>query len=306
MSEDFDSDPSERAGLSLACVLAATAARRGKSVPCAPDTDAPVVTEEMYLKPTQAQIDYNANVVANPEGKEALVLQLLRDSNLQTAAPSVFAGSIDSADATKLACSLVEAFDDKDGVIRKGGKEFVGFMKYAEHIGAHDDNAQIASSVIFKQSFLKKLSNDVWSELYKVYNDVSSKVGNAFEIVAAHVLFSKNQSVCFEYHQDTRDHAKNVDLSVVVQLSASKTTFNVAGFDSFSYAHSGAFFAFPSCLWHRSGIACNDTIKIAFFFRVNDPAEMAMNGKRARDDAIDVEEAGSSESHAASKVKSES
>jgi hypothetical protein len=220
-------------------------------------------------------------------------------SNLQSAALSVFAGSIDSADATKLACSLVEAFDDKDGVIRKGGKEFVGFMKYAEHIGAHDDNAQIASSVIFKQSFLKKLSNDVWSELYKVYNDVSSKVGNAFEIVAAHVLFSKNQSVCFEYHQDTRDHAKNVDLSVVVQLSASKTTFNVAGFDSFSYAHSGAFFAFPSCLWHRSGIACNDTIKIAFFFRVNDPAEMAMNGKRARDDAIDVEEAGSSESHAA-------
>ena len=300
MSEDFDGDPSDRAGLSLACVLAASAARRGKSELVT--TGAPVVTEEMYIKPSQAQVDYNANIVANPEGKQALVLQHLMASNLQAADLPVFAGSIDSADATKLACSLVEAFDDTDGVLRKDGKEFTGFHKYAEHIGSHDDNAQIASSVIFKQSFLKKLSNDVWSELYKVYNDVSSKVGNTFEIVAAHVLFSKNQSVCFEYHQDTRDHAKNVDLSVVVQLSASKSTFNVAGFDSFSYEHSGAFFAFLSCLWHRSGVACNDTIKIAFFFRLKDPAD----AKRALDDAINVEEAGSPSEPASKVVKTES
>ena len=68
MSEDFDGDPSDRAGLSLACVLAASAARRGKSELVT--TGAPVVTEEMYIKPSQAQVDYNANIVANPEGKQ--------------------------------------------------------------------------------------------------------------------------------------------------------------------------------------------------------------------------------------------
>ena len=59
-----------------------------------------------------------------------------------------------------------------------------------------------------------------------------------------------------ESSQDTHEHGKTVDLSVLVHLSKSPSNFNVAGFDSFEFKDApGDFYAFPAALWHRSGKA---------------------------------------------------
>ena len=250
----------------------------------------------MYAKPTEEQAAFNNSIATSltvqplPEQGLKILQHLSNAAGLEVKDTCVFAGRIDSADATKLACTLVEAYNEKEGGIYKAGKTFPGFNNYAQHIGRHDSDSQLVSSVIFKPSYLKKTSIAEWPELHKVFMEISAKLGESFEIVVSHVLFSKNQSVCFEYHQDTKDHAKNVDISVVVQLSTSKSTFNIAGMDSFTYDSSGSFFAFPSCLWHRSGVACSDTIKIAFFFKFKNLA----GEKRAREEAEDVDAGASS------------
>ena len=98
--------------------------------------------------------------------------------SLKAQVPSVFAGSIDSVDATHLACTLVEAFNEETGGINNDGHAFPGFINYAEHLGLHDNDAQLASSTIFKPGFMKK---NEWPELHKVFNEVSSIVGPSFE-----------------------------------------------------------------------------------------------------------------------------
>ena len=207
LGEPFDATESEDDSRFVRERAASMTRRRGNGVPTS--TAAHVVTEEMYTKPSEEQVAFNHSIATSltvqPLPKQGQILQHLSNAaGLEVKDTCVFAGRIDLADATKLACTLVEAYNEKEGGIYKAGKTFPGFNNYAQHIGRHDSDSQLVSSVIFKPSYLKKTSIAEWPELHKVFMEISAKLGESFEIVVSHVLFSKNQSVCFEYHHTAR------------------------------------------------------------------------------------------------------
>jgi hypothetical protein len=62
-----------------------------------------------------------------------------------------------------------------------------------------------------------------------------------------------------------------VDFSTVLELSKSKSTMCIIGDEKpLQFASPGAMKAFDADLFHRSGVAYSNTIKIAFFWRFID------------------------------------
>ena len=240
-------------------------------------SDKVVVETRDYQEATAEMVQHNQALQVAQCGDNGVITELKKEgSKLKACKEYGFHGNLDESLATALYCTLVKYYDSASGqvVLKKGEGEklitFPGFHKYAPHLGVHDEAADVAqrsSSTIINSNFMQKKAKTEWPQLFAVFEKVKELVGKNFHFITSHVLYSKNQVVCFEYHQDTNDHIKTSDLSVIVNLSKSKSSFKIAGADELPFERAGELYAFHADFWHRSGEACEDTIKIAFFFK---------------------------------------
>ena len=106
----------------------------------------------------------------------------------------------------------------------------------------------------------------------KLQTQAAKAVAKAFSknasIVAVHVLFHWNKHSFFTYHQDT-----DGDVTVIVNLMHGEAEMHVAGKDVAKYDGVGSAHLFPAKLFHRSGAATRRCVKVAFFFKLTDPAD---------------------------------
>ena len=106
----------------------------------------------------------------------------------------------------------------------------------------------------------------------KLQTQAAKAVTKAFSknasIVAVHVLFHWNKHSFFTYHQDT-----DGDVTVIVNLMHGEAEMHVAGKDVAKYDGVGSAHLFPAKLFHRSGAAPRRCVKVAFFFKLTDPAD---------------------------------
>ena len=286
---DFDSSRVVSTGVSFASILAAEAELRNKEgggLTASSQKIAEVVVTKAtdYAAATADMEKHNATL----NNKEDLLIKALSERVTEKVLTKCkvygYRGNVTETAATALYCTLVKFYDSATGQVvvkDQDGKpltSFSGFNKYAPHIGKHEkmeDDAQISSSTVIDNRYLNKKVKTEWPELFEVFKSVKEIVGECFHIITSHVLFSKNHVVCFEYHQDTDDHAQKSDLSVIINLSKSKSSFKIAGADELHFEKAGDLYLFQSDLWHRSGSACEDTIKIAFFFKYQKVEDVA-------------------------------
>ena len=232
-----------------------------------------IANEEDYREHTMEMAQHNA--VAGC-GVGAKYLTSLKDDSLEKVG-SAFKGFIDEGAAKNLYKSAVAKWTSDDGILKvphAGGKTaaaFNGFVGYGDALG--DLELQKKSSAIIGDKWLVGHSQKQWPELYNVYEEVNKHFGRGATVHRAHFLFCKSRAVCFQFHKDTYDHAKAVHFSVCLELSDSKSTMLIAGEDPLRYDKAGAFCAFPSDLWHRSGVAQSHTMKLTFFYIVSQPEE---------------------------------
>ena len=244
---------------------------------------------EEYEAATQQMIEFNNELAERSE-----VNQFLAKSDL-TPAGHGFGGHVDEAAAAALYSTCVRYYDRKDECIKivgettKGGKKkqedvfFKGFEAYAKHRERKKEENVIAreqrssTAVVDGTFFIRKGmtgAQGMWPELFAVYEKLKTAIGTeaAYKIEMAHILFCKSKTVAFDHHQDkgellgARGTKKDADLSVVMELSSSKSSMKIAEQAPLVYDKPGAFYAFDSLMWHRSGVAFADTVKIAFFF----------------------------------------
>ena len=273
---DFEDDDPVPAGVSMECLVNAERIRRqdkstsDEHLLQEMDKSRQVVTDAQYDAATADMIAHNCRLC-----HESDVHIILVDKKANMGPDEfirIFSGQVDVRSALQLAATLVENYNTDDGTLcvkhNRSITEFKGFKNYPEHLGKHSEDAQSRSTIVIPATFVYKADKKGFQELSAVFKQVKDFVGKDFALVVSHVLFSSNNSCHFMYHQDAYEHGEVSDLSVIVQLSASKSTFHIAGNGTaFEYSKAGSFFAFDAKLWHRSGVNCEDTIKIAFFFK---------------------------------------
>ena len=73
----------------------------------------------------------------------------------------------------------------------------------------------------------------------------------------------------FKYHQDQESGKESSFITVIIKLTDTLTSMQVAGYDKFTYEEVGSAAVFYSGLWHKSIHADENTIKIALFCKKN-------------------------------------
>ena len=268
---DEFADPEDDSGLDH--VLDAAQTRVKKAAGAGSDAGisfSRIADEGDYTAATEGLVTENARINAKVED-DAVGTKLLHIGLVPFG--SAFHGFVDPDIASELYADLVEKYNPELGCvsIEVGGsvKEFYGFDTYTDHIGEHKPDVQKRVSVVLGKQAMKTATSDKWPAMKKFINAVKQKLGPSFDLFVGHILFSNHQ-VCFQYHQDNKDHKAAVDVSLVCELSASKSTMHIAGdVTSLEYEVPGSFFVFDSELWHRSGITYANTIKIALFFTLS-------------------------------------
>ena len=114
--------------------------------------------------------------------------------------------------------------------------------------------AKFASECTSAAGTLNAKVNNLMTKLFP--DDVAQSEG-------VHVLFNWNAHSLFSYHTDVKS-----TVTVIVNLSAAKSSFFIAGKEEAIYNEPGDAFVLPSAAWHRSGIAERRTVKVAFFFNL--------------------------------------
>ena len=105
--------------------------------------------------------------------------------------------------------------------------------------------------------------------------------GYAASSEGAHVLFNWCDHSLFTYHQDEKS-----DVTVIVNLSPSKSSFHIAGKDEAeTYSQPGDAFVLPSKAYHRSGEAERRTVKVAFFFKLTKKATVDLTDDKPEGEA---------------------
>ena len=222
-------------------------------------------TEDMYTEATPVMKTANEEVM-----RVSAVTEFLKNHPKLTAKGSAFGGQIDPKQARELYINVVQKWsNDTDMLsvpVTKGVTIFEGFENYPGALG--DMDLQKYSSAVMKQKWLTKGSCEkLWPELFMVQKEMQDMMGDGYVLVRIHLLHFKNLSVCFNFHTDSKEHDDlTIELSVIMELSDTKSTMQIAGEASITYDSAGVLHAFDSRLWHRSGAARTDTIKIAFFF----------------------------------------
>ena len=90
------------------------------------------------------------------------------------------------------------------------------------------------------------------------------------QLAETHFLFGFSKLTHFLYHKDRifkNGKLQMSYLSVIVNITPSKSSFEVAGADEpFEFDGMGSAAVFPSMFWHRSSTAQTGTVKVALFY----------------------------------------
>ena len=221
---DFEDAEVASAGVSAACILNAQRVSRLQEkssdedfVAAASSGKLVVVKETAYALPDATMIEENTNVKTNSG-----ISVLLKESKvLEEVDGGIFRGTVEERAALSLASGLVLHYDSEAGCLRlpdgrgKDVKQCSGFEDYKGHLGVHNNYCQIRSTAVIPASYISKCDKK-YVELHNVYAQVQKAIGGGFALVVSHVLFCCNPSVHFGYHQDTKEHGKRVDLTVIV------------------------------------------------------------------------------------------
>ena len=81
-------------------------------------------------------------------------------------------------------------------------------------------------------------------------------------------------------------------LSVIVNITPSKSSFEVAGADKpFEFDGMGSAAVFPSMFWHRSSTAQTGTVKVALFYIKKERAVASLSVKKDQDNSENSDDA---------------
>ena len=266
-----DEDEGAIGVLHLVSLVRAKAAAKGK----APADDAgdgsttwsQVAATHNYKNATSDQLTDNGRI-----SKASEVDKVLRMEKKIEVAGIAFKGAVSSDVALSLFESVIKNYSAEERALvfrdsKRSDVVFHGFDQYPIHIAdEHKPEEQAAHNALIEPSFITnttgQCAKNVWPELLAVYEEVKTMVDSKglFKLASSHLLLCKSTMMCWNYHQDSDGSArhrngkvKRVDLSVIVELSNSKSDFFIAGAPwALQYAAPGAFYAFDSDLWHRS------------------------------------------------------
>eukprot|EP00966_Prymnesium_polylepis_P115999 2681264-Prymnesium_polylepis.2 len=106
-------------------------------------------------------------------------------------------------------------------------------------------------------------------------------LAGAHTLLACHMLRQDSSQACFAWHQDNLNNPHTV-ISMVFLLSDTTSSMQVAGQPPFAYDGVGSGVIFPSEAHHRSGPASPGTLKITFFFGVNQSSAALFLSRKMR------------------------
>ena len=99
------------------------------------------------------------------------------------------------------------------------------------------------------------------------------------KVAEMHVCFGFSAYVNYGYHKDALDLKSEVDLTFMLMLSPGRSSMRVAGAPKESfYEYPGDMLYFDAVdVYHRSGLACARTLKIAFFVKLTGSAPVPID-----------------------------
>ena len=99
------------------------------------------------------------------------------------------------------------------------------------------------------------------------------------KVAEMHVCFGFSAYVNYGYHKDALDLKSEVDLTFMLMLSPGRSSMRVAGAKKESfYEYPGDMLYFDAVdVYHRSGLACARTLKIAFFVKLTGSAPVPID-----------------------------
>lgn len=253
----------------------------------------------LIAKNADYQEDDEAHVMENQVvTAESVVNLILKEKKELTTCGQAFKGQIDPNKARKLHISTVEHWTNESGKLLVPTKQqhgkgtchtFSGFSNYGNVIG--DKEEQKAHTAQIGKRFLNNgEAKECWPELHEVYEEVQKIVGDEFCLGLAHVLWNKSKSTIFTGHQDHKEHqGKDIELTVCMEMTDTKGTVKFMGDKEVTYDEPGTLVAFDAELWHRTGVAYVDTMKIVFFFELNDKSKKKKKGEKKEQKAKEEE-----------------
>ena len=169
--------------------------------------------------------------------------------------------------------SLIQGFYDsvlcgnKDGSLLlsngKRNKLFTGYNEYFKHQGEHSGEEQKKVTTLIPYDDISYARNG----LKKMENLLSlcTPYTSGLYFFQLHVLRQTSTQALFTWHRDTEEF-DFISTTIVVLLTSSHSTMQVAGKPMFVYPTAGTCAIFPADATHRSGTSSPGTIKIALFF----------------------------------------
>ena len=114
-------------------------------------------------------------------------------------------------------------------------------------------------------------------------------------LAETHFLFGFSKLTHFLYHKDRifkNGKLQMSYLSVIVNITPSKSSFEVAGADKpFEFDGMGSAAVFPSMFWHRSSTAQTGTVKVALFYVKKERAAAPSSVKKDQDKSENSDDA---------------
>ena len=113
---------------------------------------------------------------------------------------------------------------------------------------------------------LKFFTDKISASIDKIYGEKNYP----HKVAEVHVCFGFSPYVNYGYHTDATDLVSSVDLTYMLMLSPGRSSMRVAGaVNEAFYEHPGDMLYFDALnVYHRSGLACARTLKIAFFVKI--------------------------------------
>ncbi|GMI32780.1 hypothetical protein TrRE_jg9224 [Triparma retinervis] len=138
-----------------------------------------------------------------------------------------------------------------------------GYSTYGKVEAKLDPMEQRKATTMLKVGDLKHFckSIDGFKELYGKAKEVAGDL----VLLDMHFLQQSSAQAIFSWHHDCEQYSHMV-LSIVLSLTDTASSMQVAGYDEIMYQGSGSASCFLSNATHRSGFAERGTKKIAFFF----------------------------------------
>ena len=160
-----------------------------------------------------------------------------------------------------------------------GNTTHVGYTEYGATFalpiaGNHDKDAQQSSTVLLKRPVFTvpmKACTPLHLLEEAIRTMLQEDTNCNVHLIQSHVLRQGDLHACPSSHLDSVGDTKKSHLSVLVNLSNTSSSMFMVGAEShFEYTSMGEYCVFPSDMFHYTSSACMGTVKIAFFYELEE------------------------------------